>query len=87
MSVDKRGYLSRLQTLLGLFNFAWHSQNEVDNVGILWRDHEKLYYGIFNYESYFNYVMYPLPRFYSTSTKNKKIFRKSGNTRLFSIAA
>ena len=42
MSVHKRDYLSRLQTLLVFFNFEWHGQNEVGNIGILvlWRDCE-----------------------------------------------
>ena len=81
MSVDKRGYPSRLQTLLGLF--AWHSQNEVDNVGILWRDHEKLYCGIFNYESYFNYVMYPSRDFIVRVQRIKRFSEKVGTRDCF----
>ena len=44
MSVGKRDYLSRLQTLLVFFNFERHSQNEVGNIGILvlWRGLKKI---------------------------------------------
>ena len=31
MSVDKRDYLGRFQTI-GPFNFEWHGQNKVGNI-------------------------------------------------------
>ena len=50
MSVGKKDYLSRLQTLLVLLNFEWHCQNKVGNIAIpvLWRNCEKtLLYDIY----------------------------------------
>ena len=40
MSVVKRDYLSIFADFIGLFNFEWHGENKVANIGILvlWRD-------------------------------------------------
>ena len=40
-----KGLTSKVTDFIDLFNFEWHGQNKVGNIGILvlWRDREKLY--------------------------------------------
>ena len=45
MSFSKKALYFKFALFLGLFNFEWHHQNKVGNIGIrvLWKDPEILY--------------------------------------------
>ena len=46
----QKGLSLKVAGFSGLFNFEWHSQNEIGNAGtlVLWRDHNKSLYRISN---------------------------------------